>query len=466
MKCEFCGTQLPDDALFCLRCGNKTAESPSSSDLHANNELAAAEASAQKAANGSETMQGAQPTAPLTTKKKKFPFAIKKPTKPFLSAAGEGILMLGVFFAFIFVFLIGYEVKVTQTILGLDDSSSLLPYLFQPYHYNILEYFGAQYSVFFNLPEGMSNAMIVQLIVCILHTIVAAATVVSVVVFSVIAGIRYAKSFKKESSGGKSFTEPALAAILSYIAGAAVLFSLSASSEEIYSQYLQISTDFRYDGATVAGTVLAVICAVIYFALFVASRENTVWNKQTVLKNIFRAVKFSMLLTAIFFVCKAPITIRSMSAEESVEATISFVGAISMVGSVSNMDFSVAHSATTVFSCAVGAVLQYVLFALLLIALRSTVGEVYGKKEKQPLPFAIALTVLSAAAMIVCFVAADFLRKFYAASLTSAQYQIAVGTLIAVFILTVINLVFTVADGIVEEKNEKSASLTSDNANG
>ncbi len=459
MKCNLCGAMLPDDAHFCHRCGERTGtvrENPAGvSPMESADDL---QKNASKSISMPENTAAKEEVVCEKAKQKKFVLPLKKPTKKCLHTAGTGILMLGVFFAFIFVFLIGFNVSLDGTIAESDDSAALLLSHFRAYQYHIFEFFGPQYSLLFASAEGFSQTMIVPLVVCMLHTLISAATLVAVVVCSLLAGIRYAKSFHENDGNAKSITVPAFIAILSYMAGSAALFSLSAFSENIYSPSVELSMHFQYNGATVAGTVLTALCMAAYLVLFVLSREECARNKRTILKNCLRAAKFAVLLAAVFLVCGAPLAIRG-TGEQSVAGTLSLVSAISVINNLCGMDFSLPYSAAATFSCAAGAVMQYGLFALLLIALISFIKGVHGKQEKKPLPFAIALSAVAAAAMVMCFVAGTFLCKFYTASAASMQYQTEAGTLITVFILTVVSLVLTVADGIAEERAQKEREL-------
>ncbi len=257
MKCDNCGTENPDEALFCKNCGarldgnvtcphcGKLLPADSKFCMYCGYRFGDAYAQTNAPAAGAYGAgYGYVPAQAYAPKMVSAPTVLKY--------VSDGLAVLAALFAFIFMFLIGVRLGIS----GMDVSAST----------GFFYFFGDAYDALDNLSDAMSEIMRGGMI---MGTVATALILLAVSALFISTAVRYILTlFKKTKKGMNGL---AAATFFSYIAGIMLFLTCISGSGDMNADGIEI----MLNGATIAGIVLGglfLLAAVV--TDLVAKREN------------------------------------------------------------------------------------------------------------------------------------------------------------------------------------------------
>ena len=238
MKCNNCGTENPDEALFCKNCGarldgnvtcphcGKLLPADSKFCMYCGYRFGDAYAQTNAPAAGAYGAgYGYVPAQAYGPKKVSAPTVLKY--------VSDGLAMLAALFAFIFMFLIGVRLGIS----GMDVSVST----------GFFYFFGDAYDALDNLSDAMSEIMRGGVI---MGTVATALILLAVSALFISTAVKYILTlFKKTKKGMNGL---AAATFFSYIAGIMLFLACISGSGDVSADGIEI----MLNGATIAGIVL------------------------------------------------------------------------------------------------------------------------------------------------------------------------------------------------------------------
>lgn len=238
MKCNNCGTENPDEALFCKNCGarldgnvtcphcGKLLPADSKFCMYCGYRFGDAYAQTNVPAAGAYGAgYGYAPAQAYAPKRVSAPTVLKY--------VSDGLAMLAALFAFIFMFLIGVRLGIS----GMDVSAST----------GFFYFFGDAYDALDNLSDAMSEIMRGGMI---MGTVATALILLAVSALFISTAVRYILTlFKKTKKGMNGL---AAATFFSYIAGIMLFLTCISGSGDMNADGIEI----MLNGATIAGIVL------------------------------------------------------------------------------------------------------------------------------------------------------------------------------------------------------------------
>lgn len=292
MNCKYCETENPEGSVYCLHCGKRLDGKifcPSCKSLCPEEALYcnACGARIMKAQPATETAEPEEPqsaevpqtTVVATPKAKSGAF---ETVKKVFDLSGGICLMFAVLFAFVFTFCMGLTATASGSYLdsSLSETTMMWKYFGEAYK-NLaetlgkLEYYSAYYEISAYIP-------------IVLSTVICAATLVCVLVFTILAAVNYGRHFKKPEVKYGKF---GIAAVFSFILGAAAFLAVNSTAFG-FSSLLKVTV--RFSDATIAGIVLSLV----FLWLFLVSRV-VMLGKEFVTKRAI--VNFVCTLAGILF---------------------------------------------------------------------------------------------------------------------------------------------------------------------
>ncbi len=238
MKCDNCGTENPDEALFCKNCGarldgnvtcphcGKLLPADSKFCMYCGYRFGDAYAQTNAPAAGAYGAgYGYVPAQAYAPKRVSAPTVLKY--------VSDGLAVLAALFAFIFMFLIGVRLGIS----GMDVSAST----------GFFYFFGDAYDALDNLSDAMSEIMRGGMI---MGTVATALILLAVSALFISTAVRYILTlFKKTKKGMNGL---AAATFFSYIAGIMLFLACISGSGDMSADGIEI----MLNGATIAGIVL------------------------------------------------------------------------------------------------------------------------------------------------------------------------------------------------------------------
>ncbi len=238
MKCNNCGTENPDEALFCKNCGarldgnatcphcGKLLPADSKFCMYCGYRFGDAYAQTNVPAAGAYGAgYGYVPAQAYAPKRVSAPTVLKY--------VSDGLAMLAALFAFIFMFLIGVRLGIS----GMDVSAST----------GFFYFFGDAYDALDNLSDAMSEIMRGGVI---MGTVATALILLAVSALFISTAVKYILTlFKKTKKGMNGL---AAATFFSYIAGIMLFLACISGSGDVSADGIEI----MLNGATIAGIVL------------------------------------------------------------------------------------------------------------------------------------------------------------------------------------------------------------------
>lgn len=206
-----------------------------------------------------------------------------------------GVVLLGAVFALIFVFLIGFvgvttEMTATKTTAAKESI-------------NIYYFFGNAYKDLADTKTQFADMQCEQLLIgdaylyAIICTILAAATIACVVGFVIPAIVSYVKYATGKTE--KMDSKWALLTIFSFLGGVAALFAQNYMNTKTANSGTTQTIVTKASGATIAGVVLCIVFAGLWFAAKMVSYGKQ-WKEKAFIKKAV-CVTLSVCLLSAFF---------------------------------------------------------------------------------------------------------------------------------------------------------------------
>ena len=282
--CVFCGTRI-DGKTICRNCGELIdgAFCP-----HCGTAVSAPDEKTEKTEKTKKSVGGDK----------------QKLWNKIFGLVSGGVALLGTVLALIFVFLIGFGLKVTVADnKEIADLSGLLGGLSSKDSASIYYFFRDAYKEINELKTLMTESSVIDLLIgnayvyTVLCTVLAAVTIGCVVGFAIPAVISYVQyaTGKKEKVNSKW----AMLSIFSFLGGAAALYAQNyVNVKFVIGEYL-VKGAIKLNAATMAGAILCTVFAGIWLVVKLVSYGKE-WKNPQFIKKAVCVILSSGLLTAIF----------------------------------------------------------------------------------------------------------------------------------------------------------------------
>ncbi len=359
--CPACGTVCPDDAAFCFACGTPLKE--------------------RSAPDARET---AEPCEKATKPKTDV---IAKVRKAF-DLSGGACLMTAVLFAFVFIFCMGLTATASSS-YGSTAATSML-----------WEYFGSAYDDLATMLNSMNSYTSYFEAACylpvVLSTVVCASSLVLVLVFTIISAVKYGKHFKNPEI---KYERYAIAAILSFILGAAAFLAINSATASLTSSN---NVSISYSGATLAGIILCGIFLGFYVASKIARIGKEFTKKQTISGFVCSmcAILFAVLVAA--FTVSPAANIVVIDGRDSIDTALNFQAVNMLISTIysSPADGAMPEYFDATYICsAMAQAVQLVLLVLAVVTLMKYIGGI-GDNMKSRLNMSVPVFILAAVYLV------------------------------------------------------------------
>lgn len=410
MICKNCRTENPEEAVYCLHCGNRLddkkicpvcqKENPEEAFfcLHCGKRLADG--------NGTGDPQAEQSEAPAKKsafEKVKFAFDL----------SGGICLMVAVLFSLVFTLCMGITATaaLNGSSSGLNNSLSETTMLW--------DYFGSAYK---ELSESLNSMQsytgyfeAAMYLPVVLSTVVCAGTLVCVLVFTVISAVKYGKHFKNPEL---NYMKPAVAAVLSFILGAAAFLAINSGTAAVHAfntisinnstnSSTNIETSITYSGATTAGIVLGGVFLGLYFAFKTVTIGKDFVKKQTIADFVCTIVGVLFAVLAAAFAQAPAITFDARSGATSLSYESSFLNANLIISSAFSPDgtgvmpenFDATYICSVLAQCA-----QIAVLVLAFVVLVKRIGGFNAEKKSRLGPSVALFSVAAVYLILTCLV--------------------------------------------------------------
>ncbi len=391
--------------------------------------------------------------------------------KKLLKWVGAGSAIAAATFAFIFLFFIGTETEsssLANSLLGGNVSSST----------GIFGYFGSIYKdieTAIPMLESMEyeTEQIVNLYITAgLGTLIAAATIICVTVFFILALVKFIRfAMGKSDASGLKF---AALTVLAYLGGAAGIRAINEVMVELseVSGYMSIELEMGevLNGATCAGMALCLVFLLSSAATALVAHGKE-WVKPAVIKkNAFIVGGLAFALIVFFMWQTMSVVMDTQLAESECEILASPLANSSMfLSMVEALDARVTGATVNADAEIAFVYIGSILAQLLMLGgIACAVGLVasrirqIGGKEGTSMSWSIAtliLSVLSLVAFVLVQVNMESILDAYMRGLSmssgasisslSNQYEIGVGSAIAVVVLSAVSLAISIVQKIL-----------------
>lgn len=418
MICPNCNNENPDEAVFCKHCGNKLNQNIICPVC----QKECGEYMQYCPACGT-ALHGAPPVAAVKTEDK----GKAEKTKKALHLASGIVMMVAVLFALVFAFFIG----TFQRADGVPSETL-----------TIWHFFGRAYTLLDSTSAGQSAYTVAaHYIPVVLSTVVAAGTLVCVVVFSLLSAVKFGLHFKSENV---HYYKYAVAAVFSFLLGATLFDCIHSASTD--SAYGELS------GTTVTGMVFTCLLIIASLSVKVAAIGKD-FKKKPVLVDCLLTLAGILCLAFLSGFAKADQAIYTV--ENYYRYTYS-IGFFRVNNELSFFSVRTNVAAPfTLFICASAA--QIALIILAFTALILHIGN-FTKKRTFSFGISIALAVAGALYLVLSVTAVEV---FNGVATTLPQLRISAYPILA-FIASVLYLAASITNKALgaREAKEKEAEET------
>ena len=469
MICKRCSTENSEDAVFCRKCGNRLdgkklcSACGALNDEEANYCIACGKKISDKEVCsacftefcGEFCPQCGRPARPVPAAtpvpkiggKTAAPRASSGKWRRIVEIVGGACAMAGVFFALLFTFFIG----LTANSAG--ETSSV----------GIFDYFGKSYTELTETLEALNNYdenfELFQRLDVVLGTILVAAILVCVLLFTALAIVRYVRKLTGKSD--KDFAGYATAAVLSFLAGAVAFRSyhyavISAAG---------IETGAVFNGATVSGIVLSCIFLAFLYGCRIAVNAKSVYRKKQLVPFCLSAGGVLLFALVLHFGGLAIATLNMGGSGYSLRLSGGYNALIQPVLMQASAAEIVVIEGQTVLALAlsfVGIAVQIALVVLCVCTLGKFMKNLSSDEDRSNLALAIATEALAVAHLVFAVVSAgEIVTALGIADTAHPGYALPIVTLILstlALALTIVHKVFHAKSTRENEPTEQTDS--------
>ena len=459
MVCKKCGNEVFDEnAVYCNACGSRLDGKKMCSACKKPNEESATYcaycgerldgktvcASCQTAYHGQFCPTCGKSSACATGQTGARVYNRERIFKAF-DVVGSGLMMLGVLFSLIFVFLISVSVDISlinmQEFEG-DTSVSIFDYFGK--YYNEMGEYPIEIKWFY---ETMSAQ---ELIMGIFGTVIVSLTLCAVVGFAVVAIVIYVRNWMGISE--RRADKWALASIISFFSGVVLFYGL----HKFMMDYSGFTIGFKLSPATIWGVVLcsvALVCGVVC-KLIGKAKELVKPKKYVIVALSLLGIAFCATLFALFgnFSILSEMTVAKETFDVAGGA---FMGNILMIICAElKMEHLSRGNETDLIYANVDAfvILNTVIQILLILAVIAIficviqkLGNLFSEKQRVVLPWAIAVAVLAVGCLVLSIIAKNYLTEIYELDISiSSTIAASVPDLKAGLLMPILLVVFSV----------------------
>lgn len=404
--CPSCGATCPEEAIFCNSCGTKMVQEESGG------EPIAAEPQPQ--------------SVPAVPKEKNGTF---EKVRSVFDLSGGICLMAAVLFAFVFVFCMG----ITATASVKSSFSSATVSVSASETKMMWEFFGSEYEelaeALDRLPSYSGYYEAANYIPVVLSTVVCAGTLISVLVCTVIAAVKYGRHFKHPEV---KYAKPAIAAVLSFVLGATAFLMINSTSL-VYESDTRVSIHFS--DATLAGIILGATFLGLYCVSRVAVLGKEFVTKKVIINFVCTLVGILFVsLTAAFAASPSLNTNLNLSGKASLSKfELNFFNSNTLISGIFTDNNIKAVPENFIETFVVSLLAQIAQIALLVLAFILLIKRTGGfeNDSKSCLGISIATFALAIAYLVLSCVAIHFGNELLVRKYSDAEISIAAAPIVA-----------------------------------
>ncbi len=466
MICNTCGAENPEEAVYCMQCGNRLdgkkvcPECGGLIDGAANFCMICGHHFTASAAAASPTPPVALPAAsgPISEAVPAV-FAddvpadaasAEKPNKKtifdILGICGGALALASVLFSFIFVFCIG--LNATN---GRMSANGAMIY---DYFYNAYDDIRLILSAYTKDTGPLEVSLYTPTVIC---TVIASLTFLAVPAFATLSGVFFAKQMRDGKK--RPFFACAVAAYASFLVAACTIYTFSSAGAGVSalssSTVSSAEVSFSFNGATTAGIALGGVFLGLGTALLAASRGKEFVNPKTIVTTSIALVCIIPVVLGFLFTKQSQIS-ATLAADTGdvnlgIDLDLNAITACSVIGVMYINDVQLPTPAGELTVAVIAAVLQVCILALLAVVFIRTLRNIAQEKESSGIVLSAILAGACVANLILNIVFTLMFDSYVFQDGTSMMSYSYV-TPIVLLIMSQLILVASVAYKIVKKK--------------
>ncbi len=446
-NCPKCSAQIDEDATFCSVCGaridGKTV-CPDCGAVYDGNFCPTC---------GKAQVLNEKPADPLKTQKADSGW------KKILSVVGLSVGFSAAVFAFIFMFFMGTSFNVAPAKYA-EYVIEAMGSIFKSGEFTIFDCFGNNFEFVNTLEELPDGSYTLLSGACwfyaILETLIASATIICTTTFFIIAVCRFIKSLLGKQT--KQADGAIFATIISFITGAVCLRSLVFAHISVaISASEKITATYNFNGATIAGIVIALIFCAVMIVLKITTKGSNL-RGAVIYKIIFSgACMIISVILLLAFSGQFDVTM-SLATTNKIKVSGGFNLIINYISSVEK--FGTIRQSNIADDAFIWGIVGYIvsLALIILIAVFAVYSAIKTIDEKRKsaagITSASIITVLFAAFIIVSIIVLNLAKQLL--ELQKIDITCKLNTLpFALTIFSVIMLAAEIACLVIQRKNLK-----------
>lgn len=466
MDCQFCGTENPENAVYCKNCGKRIdglTVCPVCNNL--------VPADGTYCTNCGARLDGKQVcekcgnvyeghfcpscgTEAKKTTKSKRPEQTEDEAlwQKILRHGSAGFALLTAVCSLIFVFFIGCSLGDSKLITGIAAELGLQDSL------NLYYYFGEIYEEIDETINGMGYCpdIVVISTYCgaVLRTLISAGVLIAVAVFGILTIVRFAISYATGKQ--KNICSTAFATFLSYVAGATLFLASNAIDVKSKTSSVSISVSVGYNGATIAGLAVCGIFAAIGVICLLVRRGKPMITKKNIVNLSLTALMFAFLSALIGICAQSPISFQIKSSSSTDTISLGLLHLSEMIPALSPNSSRTEEGFAFSFVSFIMIAAAVILAVIIMIRMLSNATE---GKSRTGLPLVIAAFLVCIVCVVFAILAAnDFVAIYNGLTSTGAnKMEASYAGVIAICVLGALVMITAIAHQITKYCMKKSA---------
>ncbi|MDE6273632.1 MAG: zinc ribbon domain-containing protein [Clostridiales bacterium] len=442
ISCPVCKTINQEEANFCISCGAKFNDKKICTDcgtaFEGNYCPSCGKCYVAPAQSGSAVRSNGDRQGNSATK----PFWVK-----IVDLVGGALAMGALFFALLFTFFIGITASANGVSVDEVPSASLAT--------GIFDYFGSAYTDIADSLELMEFYdgffEYTAYIGTVFGTIVSVATIVCVLIFSILAIVRYVNAVTGRSE--KPYTGFTLAAVFSFLGGCMAFKALHAAEISASSEKILVA----FNGATTAGIVLSCVFLGLFLCCKIVCNAKRLFAEKGIVPVCLAGVAAILLGIALYFVGSPIGTCSVKSKWTSGPFAVGYSGILSLVITTSGGGGVIADDyISSVVLSNIVFIAQTVLTVLIAVAIGKSLANVAAKRGKGNLAYAITAEVAAVAHLVLAIITA---QVFCETALEDITYTLSYTAPIVLLVFATLGLVATIVHAVFLGGQKKAERL-------